>query len=336
MNVGIIGFGLMGQQRARSLAQLPGHRLVEVFDPNQERAWEAASKFEAPLARSWKAMLHKDMIEGVIVAVPHFETREIVIAALRAGKHVFSEKPLGRTTQECEEILNANSKGIRLGVGFNYRYYPAIQQAKEMLDAGVLGKLTHIRCVMGHGGRPGYEREWKTSKQLCGGGALLDPGIHLVDLVRFLAGEIVEGSASLFNSFWNIDVEDNAFVDLKLEGGGHALLHISITEWKSRFSLDLFGTEGAISIEGRSGFYGAQSLRFHRRWSWVDHHEDLVIEYPQGDDSFRQELAEYFAALGGTTPRYLATANDALRAIDCIDSLYARQYQHADSVSATH
>jgi predicted dehydrogenase len=322
MNVGIVGCGLMGRQRAVSLAQLAGHRLVSVYDPDGERARKIASEFACRAAGSWQALLRNRAVECVIVAVPHHLAAEIAVAALRAGKYVFCEKPLGRNMPEGERVLKANGGRKRLGVGFNYRFYPAIREAHRLIAAGAIGEVTHMRCVMGHGARPGYENEWKTSKTLCGGGALLDPGIHLIDLARFFLGEITSASASLFSSYWAIDVEDNAFLTIETENRRHAQVHVSITEWKSRFALDLFGTDGEISITGRSGFYGAQTLRHTRRWGWLRDEREAVTEYPAEDISFRDELAEYLSALEGAAPQILAGETDAIRALAVVDRIY--------------
>jgi predicted dehydrogenase len=325
LNIGIIGFGLMGKQRARSIAQLPPHQLTAVYDPDPACARSLAAEMGYDIEPSYESLIERDDIDVVVIAVPHFRARELAVASFKAGKHVFCEKPLGLNMRDCDAILRTAERACRrLGVGFNYRFYPGIQEAKRRIEEGEIGVPTHLRCVMGHGGRPGMEHEWKTSKALCGGGALLDPGIHIIDLISFLMGQIRHGSASLFRSFWNIDVEDNAFVTLEIEGGCHAQVHLSTTEWKSRFSMDIFGTEGSISIRGRSGFYGAQTVRCNRRWAWLPERasEELVTRYPAEDTSFVAEMRAFCDAIEGHASFDLANGQDGRSALAVIERLY--------------
>jgi predicted dehydrogenase len=324
LNIGIIGFGLMGLQRARAIALLQPHRLAAVYDPDQARAAGYAAEMGYDVESSYQALIERPDIDIVMIAVPHFRSREIAVAAFRAGKHVFCEKPLGVNMRDCDAILRAAERACRrLGVGFNYRFYPGIQEARRRMEAGDIGVPTHLRCVMGHGGRPGMENEWKTSKAKCGGGALLDPGIHIIDLIAFLMGPIRDGSASLFRSFWNIDVEDNAFVTLRTEAGCHAQVHLSITEWKSKFSMDIFGTEGSLSIRGRSGFYGPQNVRFERRWAWLsDPAAESETRYAAEDASFLIETRAFLESIEGNLSYDLANGQDGRSALGFIEHLY--------------
>ncbi len=326
LRFGIIGFGLMGQNRAKALAEIPGTRLVAVYDPNADRRAEAAAKFGCEAEADHRAVLDRSDVDAVIIAVPHFLAREIVLDALERGKHVLCEKPLGLDVAECDEIISKLRPEIRLAAGFNYRFYPGIQRARQLLREGVAGELTHLRFELGHGGRPGYESEWKTKKATCGGGALLDPGIHVIDLVRFLAGEVEGGDASLLRSFWPIDVEDNAFATLRLANGRLAHIHISITEWKSRFALDLFGTDAMIQVTGRSGFYGPQRVVVSRRWDWLQDPAGAIApqEFPLEDISFREELAQFAGWLRGGSSGDLGVAEDGRKALDLVSGLYAK------------
>jgi predicted dehydrogenase len=339
VNVGIIGFGLMGQQRARNVALLPPHRLAAIYDPDQKKASAAAEQLGYAVESSYQALLERDDIKAVIVAVPHCYSRDIAVAALKASKHVFCEKPLGLNTQQCDDILQAaEGTGMRLAVGFNYRFYPGIQEARRRITDGDIGTPTHLRCVMGHGGRPGYENEWKTSKDLCGGGALLDPGIHIIDLIGFLMGEIRTGTASLYRTFWKIDVEDNAFLMLETAEGRQAQVHLSITEWKSKFALDIFGTEGSIHVRGRSGFYGAQSVRYIRRWEWLQKTStgECMSHYPPEDVSFLSEMRAFFDSIEGQPSGDLASGEDGRAALSIIERLYqANPVKQIESLKPT-
>jgi predicted dehydrogenase len=280
----------------------------------------------AAAAASADELVARPDVDAVIVAVPHHLTRDLATMAFDAGKHVFCEKPLGRNVAECDDVLAAQARSGRvLGVGFNYRHYPGMTEARRLIEAGAIGEPTHLRFTLGHAGRPGYEAEWKTSKELCGGGALFDPGIHALDLVRFLLGPIESGSITLFRSFWEIDVEDNAFVWLRTEQGRQAQLHISITEWRNELALDILGRDGSLRIRGRSGFYGRQSLELTKRWSWLSEErkgEEIVRTYPHEDSSFEVELRQFLDRVEGRTTPDLADADDARSALVWIERLY--------------
>jgi predicted dehydrogenase len=325
MKVGLIGCGLMGRNRARALSTIGGHTLAGVFDPDGQRSRKIASDSSAEVMESWQAVTERPDIDAVLVAVPHRHSREICIAALHSGKHVLCEKPLGLSVRESDEILAAVRPGQVLAVGFNYRFYPGIQLARKLLQQGQIGELTHVRAALGHGARPGYEREWKTSKLECGGGALLDPGIHMLDLVQFFAGEIHSADAMLSRVFWPIDVEDNAFVNIRAGESRLAQLHISITEWRSRFAFDLFGTAGYIKVRGRCGFYGPQVVRQNTRWPWLEspEREESRWEFPLEDTSFAAELAAFFNAIETGHRGDLATGQDGLEAMKIIEFLYS-------------
>src|SRR5262249_8046796 len=137
------------------------------------------------------------------------------------------------------------------GVGFNHRFHPAIKQAKKLLDENAIGPLMYIRARYGHGGRVGYDREWRASKAGWGGGGMLGSGVHLIDLCRWMGGEFKLDTGRIFTFFWDMPVEDNGFLILKSESGDKAaLLHASCTEWKNVFEFELFGKTGKLQVLG--------------------------------------------------------------------------------------
>src|SRR5262249_43760334 len=149
-------------------------------------------------------------------------------AALLEGKHVIVEKPAARTVDELEPLIDlARQYDRQVRVGFNHRYHPALQKAHQIVQSGAAGPLMFVRGRYGHGGRLGYETEWRADPERSGGGELIDQGVHLIDLAGWFLGDFahVEGSAHTY--FWNMPVDDNAFLRLTTPQGQTAFLHVS-------------------------------------------------------------------------------------------------------------
>jgi predicted dehydrogenase len=278
LRIGIIGAGRMGNIRANSAQAHPGCQVAQVVDVTAERAQALASEVGCQAGADWEALLARPDIDAVVVATPHKYLAPITIAALQAGKHVFCEKPMGRTAGEVEQVLACHRSHPRaLVVGFTLRHHPAIARARELLTAGAIGEPFYVRGQYGHGGRPGYDQEWRADRDLAGGGELLDQGIHLIDLSRWFLGEFTEVAGFTAAYFWGTQadaqsslasepVEDNAFVLLRTASGLSASLHASWTQWKNLFRFEVFGREGFIMTEGLGGSYGPERLILgHRR-----------------------------------------------------------------------
>ncbi|SVE04554.1 uncharacterized protein METZ01_LOCUS457408, partial [marine metagenome] len=215
MNVAIVGAGLIGKKRAASLKK--NDRLLIVCDINEIIAKKSAHEFSTNYTDNVKDIINNSSIDIVIISVINKYAAQITTDMLLSGKSVLCEKPLGRNVKESQAILSAAEKsGKIVKTGFNHRFHPAIIKAKELLEQQAIGTILNIRSRYGHGGRPGMEQEWRCSKELCGGGELLDQGVHIIDLCRwFTAGEIAQVYGKTYTSFWKIDVEDNAFFSLE-------------------------------------------------------------------------------------------------------------------------
>jgi len=172
----------------------------------------------------------------VIVATINSALAGVAAAAIRAGKHVIVEKPAGISVKQIDELISlAEKHGVCVRVGFNHRYHPAFVKAREIFGSGVMGELMFIRARYGHGGRVGYDKEWRANPKLSGGGELIDQGIHLIDLAGWFLGGFkkIDGHAATF--FWNMPVDDNAFLDLRTTSGQTAWLHVAARNGKIFF-----------------------------------------------------------------------------------------------------
>jgi predicted dehydrogenase len=260
------------------------------------------------------------------VAVPHDQAAGIVEHLLRAGIHTLVEKPMGLDLAQAQRLAHlADESAARLAVGFNYRHYPAVVRVRQLLDEGSIGRLLFVRMILGHGARPGYEREWKLKSLSAGGGVLLDPGIHLIDLARFFLGELTAVQSRCRRLFWPSDVEDLAVALLDSDGGAQALIQTSLIEWQNRLNIDLFGEAGYLRIEGRMGNYGPQRLTAGHKWAWLGHGNqtagDRTETYGKEDTSYMTELRAVVGAFrsGGPLP---ADHRDGLAAMKLVGDLY--------------
>jgi predicted dehydrogenase len=250
--VGIIGCGLIGRKRSKALGV--GGKLVACADVDMKRAEELARISAAKAFLDWRELVNSPDVDVVIVATLHDSLAAITQAAVKANKHVLVEKPAARSTKEIESVMRAAAtKNVIVRVGFNHRYHRSLRKAKEIVDSGGLGELMFMRARYGHGARLGYEKEWRANPSISGGGELIDQGPHLIDLARWFLGEICEVRGFAHTYYWDMPVDDNAFMMLKTRKNQVAFLHVSCTEWKNIFSLEVYGKQGKLDLSGLGG-----------------------------------------------------------------------------------
>jgi predicted dehydrogenase len=327
LKLAIIGCGRVGQMRAQHLA---GAELLHCIDSDLPRAAHLAASTPGCLYGSdWRAVLNRTQIEAVIVATPQDVQAEIVRAAITAGRHVLVEKPGARHQRELLGLPQlAASRNVRVRVGFNLRFHRALLQSRLLVDAGVLGELLFLRGRYGHGGRLGYESEWRAQPRRSGGGELIDQGVHLIDLARWFLGEFPEIDGFAHTYFWNMPVDDNGFMMLKTEKKQVAFLHASCTEWKNTFSFELYGRLGKLQIDGLGGSYGVERLTWYKMLPTMGPPETTVWEYPMSDNSWSTEMNEFIEDVrSGREPS--AGLSDAIAALAVVDKIYqASGYDH--------
>ncbi len=321
LGVGIIGCGGIGKKRAANLA---GARLVACADAQPGRAVSLAATVPGAVAcADWRELLQRGDVDVVVVATTNDVLAEISRAAVEAGKHVLVEKPAARNVAELDPVIAAAQQAHRLvRVGFNHRYHPALLKAHALLESGVLGPLMFVRGRYGHGGRPGYDKEWRADPARSGGGELIDQGVHLIDLARWFLGDFAAVDGFAHTYFWNMPVDDNAFLLLKTPGQQAAFLQVSCTEWKNLFSLEIYGRDAKLHIEGLGGSYGVERLAFYKMLPQMGPPETTVWEYPGADTSWNAEFAEFLEDIRlGRAPA--AGLADARAALVVVEKIYA-------------
>lgn len=325
--VGVVGCGLIGQKRAKALGA--GGKLVACADKDVSRAEGLARGTSASVFGDWRELVRMPGVDVVVVATLHDSLAEITCAAIEAGLHVLVEKPAARTAVELLPVMEAaKRRGVRVHVGFNHRYHRALRKAKEIVDSGALGELMFIRARYGHGGRVGYDKEWRANPELSGGGELIDQGPHLIDLSRWFLGEMTEVQGFAHTYYWDMPVDDNGFMLLKTAENRVAFLHASCTEWKNLFSMEIYGRDGKLDISGLGGSYGLEKLTWYKMLPEMGPPETTAWEYPMGDDSWAVEMAEFFDDIRlDRAPA--ASLGDAHAALKIVESVYRESgYDH--------
>ncbi len=323
MRVAIVGCGLIGQKRARALA---GAKLTVCCDVKPVLAEKLAAAFPGARATAcWQEAVTAADVDIVVVSTVHKELAPVAATAAAAGKHVLVEKPGARRAAELDAVLEASAAtGARVRVGFNHRYHPALQKAREIVDSGVLGPLLFVRGRYGHGGRPGYDKEWRAVEEISGGGEAIDQGMHLIDLARWFLGDFdgVQGHVATY--FWDMPVEDNAFFLLTTPRNQTAQLHASWTEWKNLFSLEIYGRDGKLDISGLGGSYGVERIAYYKMLPEMGPPETAIWEYPAlTDKSWELEFAAFLEDIAERRDPSPGV-RDAQAALRIVEAVYGR------------
>ena len=330
MNIGIIGCGFIARKRAASIAELAGEldlKIAVAADINKEAAESFAKEHGCDATTNWKNVVEDPDIDIIFVCVTNNKLAEITAAAIEQKKHVLVEKPAGRTKAEVRGLVALHEKiPTVVKVGFNHRFHPLIMEAHSMYKKGAIGDLMWIRGVYGQRARPGFDKEWRSKKSLAGGGELIDQGIHILDLAIEYLGRPDKVHSITRNSFWEMEVEDNAFLLMTNKSGNVAQLHASSTEWTNRFLFEIYGTKGALRIKGLHKNYGLQTLQILRLDpdSWEEKYFRFKKEEkqaPEEDLSWKAELREFISAIGENREPN-GNLYDALETLDVVEQVY--------------
>jgi predicted dehydrogenase len=324
LRVGIVGCGLVGHKRAAALGE---DTLVAGFDADPGATRSLVDSFGGLACASLGELLGQDL-DVVVVALPHDRLAEHACRALEASAHVLVEKPAGIGVADVERIAEAAAAARRrVKVGFNHRFHPATARAIALVQAETYGPVLHVRARYGHGGRLGYESEWRAQRAISGGGELVDQGMHLLDLSHALLGPLPLHSALLRTAYWPMEVEDNAVVVLgERADGPWSMFHASWTEWKNLFSLEIFCRTAKLQVDGLARSYGAQGLTVYRMGPELGPPEVETTDYPPEDESWRREWEQLAEAIHAADDRPLSgDLGSALYGWRCVEEAYARQ-----------
>lgn len=319
MNVGIIGCGAIGQKRAASLGD---NVLKAVADVQIEKAVHMATLYEnVKIFEDWRELIKLPEVDIVIVSVTNNWLAPITKATIESGKHVLVEKPGAMNWREMVPLIKmAKEHNVKVKIGYNLRYHPAFLNMVNIVNIYDLGEIMFIRGRYGHGGRIGYDKEWRADPKLSGGGELIDQGVHLIDLSRWLLGEFSKVSGSIHTYFWNMEVEDNAFMCLENQFGSVAWLQASCTEWKNMFSFEVYFKLAKIHIEGLGGSYGVERLTLYRMKPEMGIPDTIIWEFNE-DNSFKKEFEDFVECIKNDKD-VRPNLKDGIEILKIVDTIY--------------
>ncbi len=355
IGIGMLGYAFMGKAHTNAFKKLPYMmyppvaipRLVAICGRNEEAVAGAAQRYGYEgYYTDWRAMLENDDIQVFDNGGPNNAHAEPSIAAAEAGKHVFCEKPLARTAEEAKSMLDAVEKaGVKHMVAFNYRFVPAVRQARLLIESGKLGRIYHWRAVylQEWGMDPTMPTSWRFQKDIAGSGALGDLGAHIIDLARFLVGEpkkvmgmtqtwlTQRPSGSDPNTMVTSDVDDGFVATVEFENGALGTLEASrfCQGRKNHEVFEINGELGSIRfnlerLNELEVFYRddkpVETTGFHNVLISEGHHPFWENWWPHGhmigwEHSFVHEFHHYFDAIVNdkSVAPYGATFEDGYR-----------------------
>ncbi len=320
---GIVGLGKMGSTREITIRENDETILISGTDPNPPTNGFKDMQF----LPDYKSVINSG-VDAVFVCTPNRFIPEVVVAALDAGKHVFCEKPPGINLADIEKIMEAEKRnpGQILKIGFNHRYHFGIMEAKKIVDSGKYGNILWMRGIYGKAELSGNPNEWRHDPTLVGGGILFDQGIHMVDLFRHFCGEFTEIKSMCTTAYWDTPLEDNAFALLRNNKGQIAMLHSSFTQWKHRFTLEIFMEDGYVIVDGMP----ATSRSYRDEWIIQGRkHTGFAIGNPpeestfcNTDPSWELELKEFVNCIKSGNPVTNGTSIDAYETMRLVFGIY--------------
>src|SRR5581483_2561832 len=331
LRIGLVGTGVMGRLRAAAVSRAQGVVPLCAADLDASRLANLPALRGVRMMADYREMLASSELDAVVISLPTHLHEEAVTAALDAGKHVMCEKPLSNTVASCRRLVErAARSGKTLAVGFNHRYFRSIRHLKNVVDSGGIGTLDHLRVFGGNEGMPQLREKWMYESAMSGGGAMMDIGIHLTDLIRHVAGEVADVYGMATNRVWKIEgSEDNAIAIFKLRSGAVAQYHATWDEWKGyRFVVEAYGTKGMVQaryapmmnliVTHDAGGNRRRSLRLYPA---VNIREKLFGWEPNAIDALAEEMEDFARRVAGL-PAACADAVDGLRAVEIANAVY--------------
>ena len=335
LKVGIAGHGLVGKRRHRYIDEHPHLQVIAVSDQKYVAGTDGPACMRS--YEDFRQLIANETLDVLFVCLPNAEAAEATMLGLQHNMHVFCEKPPGRSVEDIRQVRQVESQNpeLKLKYGFNHRYHDSVLEALALIRDGSLGTVINMRGVYGKSvltpkiegiDNPENPAYWRQKREVAGGGILLDQGIHMVDLMRCFGGDFTDVKSFVENSFWERDVEDNAYAIMRSDAGAVAMLHSSATQWRHMFSLVIGLTEGSLTLAGiltSTKSYGQETLT-------ITYADDEANGNPREartsyihDNSWEREINDFAAHILGNTPVNIGNSEDALKTMELVYRIYS-------------
>lgn len=334
LKVGIAGYGVVGKRRRLCIDQNPHFKTVAVSDITfgGEGIMEDGIRYFP----DFNSLFSQDM-DVLFVSLPNYLASEATIAGLENGLHVFCEKPPGRFVQDIRDVITVEKKHpqLKLKYGFNHRYHESVKEAKNVIESGKYGEIINLRGIYGKSNIIPFDKGWRAERQYAGGGILLDQGIHMLDMICYFAGDFDEIKSFISNSYWNNDVEDNAYAIMRNREGCIAMVHSTATQWQHKFRLEITLRDALLELTGiLSGTksYGDERMKIipKKEGSSVGSFFELTNSYLD-DNSWQCEIDEFADIIINNKVVENGNSSEALKVMELVYKIYSSDGKWQDA-----
>lgn len=333
MKLAVIGAGVIGRLRAQTVVDHPDTELVGIADVDRVAVTKASQQYRVPAYADYRQLIDECKPDAVIISSPVTLHREMCEYAFSKGCHVLVEKPMSNSIEGCQAIMRAAAAAKRtLAVGFNHRFYTAVKYLRQVLDEGKIGTIDHVRIFGGHDGLHNFRADWMFKGELSGGGAMMDVGIHLTDLGRYLTGEVTEVYGFASGKIWNVPgSEDNAVAVMRTTAGVPIIYQTTWTEWRGYgWYVDVYGTGGMVRASYAPMFNllitqdkpGGKRTKLVKRYPEIIVREKVKGWQTTSKISFDDELKEFLRMVQGAKDARMADGWSGLRANEIAQAVY--------------
>ena len=291
----IAGYGVVGKKRHFFLKKNKSYEVVAICDRKFSKKQIDDSR-KIKFFENYKDLFNEN-IDEIFICLSNDMAAKVTIDSLKKNINVFCEKPPARNLNELSKVIKVEKSkpNLKLMYGFNHRFHDSIQQAIKIINSKRFGRIINLKGTYGKSQLITFNQTtWRTNRKIAGGGVLLDQGIHMIDLIRFFAGDINEVKSYVSNNFWNFDVEDNIYAILKTNNDIYSMIHSSATQWRHKFILEINLEKGSLILEGilsGSKSYGEEKLTIVKANPKKDNGDPIekVLKY-NNDPSWAKEI----------------------------------------------
>ena len=335
--MGIAGYGVVGRRRRKCVDLNPHLKLTAICD----RTFSKNSAIHKGVFKfsDYRDLLSHDL-DLLIICLTNDIAPVVTIEALKRGLHVFCEKPPGRNLNDIKMVIDEERKNskLKLMYGFNHRYHDSVKDALSIIEKGSFGKIINLKGIYGKSQLVTFDQpDWRTKREIAGGGVLLDQGIHMVDLMRLFAGDFKDIYSFVSNNHWGFDVEDNAYALMRTSDGVIGMLNSSATQWRHRFNLDINLEKGSIILSGilsGSKSYGAETLTVVKAEPGRDNGDPMehITRYNH-DPSWEKEIEVFVNCILDNKEIENGSSDDAFQTMKHVYSIYYSDKEWRDKYS---